>query len=83
MGRIIGQAYQSYILVEANQKIVIYDQHALAERVLYERLIANQTKFHTQRLLLPISMTLAPLEYEILEQYQEIFHSMGFELELL
>lgn len=39
IGKIIGQFHNSYILVETVTGVQILDQHALAERIIYEKLV--------------------------------------------
>jgi DNA mismatch repair protein MutL len=41
LGKIIGQMHNSYILVETKDGLEILDQHALAERIIYEKLVKN------------------------------------------
>jgi DNA mismatch repair ATPase MutL len=48
MGKIIGQAFNSYIIVETPSSLQILDQHALAERIIYERLIQKEYSPKTQ-----------------------------------
>jgi len=81
LGRIIGQMHNSYILVETKTGLKILDQHALAERIIYEKLLKNDGKVISQWLLIWESITLTPKELAILEENKEIFEEMGFELE--
>jgi DNA mismatch repair ATPase MutL len=48
LGRIIGQMHNSYILVETKTGLKIIDQHALAERIIYEKLLKNDGKVISQ-----------------------------------
>ena len=80
--RVIGQFCNSYILVEKEKKLIILDQHALAERVLYEKLVKNQTEIHIQPLLVPENISLSPQEVSLIQHFQTIFQSMGFSFEV-
>jgi len=73
LGKIIGQAFFSYILVERDKKLIMLDQHALAERVIYEKLLQKDTKDTAQILLVPQNIQLTPTEFDTLQNHQEIF----------
>lgn len=83
MGKIIGQAFNSYIIIETHHSLQILDQHALAERIIYERLIQTKYTPKTQGLLLAESFNLSPKEYEILENHKKTLWEFGFNMELL
>jgi DNA mismatch repair protein MutL len=83
LGRIIGQMHNSYIIVETPFWMQILDQHALAERIIYEKLINTKKDFSTQWLLIWESIKLTTKELEIVEKYKEIFEEMWFEFEIL
>jgi DNA mismatch repair protein MutL len=81
--KIIGQIHNSYIVVETSEGIQILDQHALAERVIYERLASSAYTPKVQQLLWWIGMHLTSWELESFETNRETFVSMGFEIESL
>ncbi len=83
MWRIIWQAFYSYIIVETAWSIQILDQHALAERIIYEKLIKKEYKAKTQGLLLAESFNLTPKEFEVVENHKATLIDFGFEMELL
>ena len=85
LGKIIGQAHNSYIIVETKDWIQILDQHALAERIIYEKLLKNSQNrsFSTQWLLIWESIKLTSKEQEVLEENKQIFEEMWFEFEIL
>lgn len=82
-GKIIGQIFRSYIIVEQADNIVFFDQHALAERIIYEKLSATWYIPKLQQLLVPEYIELTSSEKGFLEQNLEIFLQMWFEIELL
>jgi DNA mismatch repair ATPase MutL len=51
LGRIVGQIHNSYIIVQTFHGLQILDQHALAERVIYEKLISTDAAYKTQKIL--------------------------------
>lgn len=83
MWKIIGQAFNSYIIVETPDSLQILDQHALAERIIYEKLIKNTHDFNTQWLLLAESFNLSPTEFELIEKHAESMKWFWFDFELL
>lgn len=82
LGKIIGQAYNSYIILERNNAIVILDQHALAERVNYEKLAKKSWVSVSQGIIGGISLHLDLQEFETLQEYKEILENLGFEIEI-
>jgi len=84
LGKIIGQTMNSYIIVETfDKKIQILDQHALAERVLYEKLVKSSYKPKMQWLLIAENIDLRPKEIDILSENIETFKSMWFDIEIM
>lgn len=80
---IIGQLFDTYWLVQMEDKLYIIDQHAAHEKVLYERLLKNlKNKQITSQYLSPamiISLTLQ--QVSLLEEYLPVFKEFGFEIE--
>lgn len=83
LGKIIGQMHNSYILVQTQTGLKILDQHALAERIIYERLVHNQYKAKTQWLLIGESISFSPKQWDILEENAKVFEKMWFDYEKL
>jgi len=81
--KIIWQMHNSYIIVQTDDWMTILDQHALAERVIYEKLVNNQYRWKTQWLLIWESINLSQNELDIVDKYINIFEEMWFELEIL
>lgn len=81
--RIIGQVFETYWLIEYQSELLIIDQHAAHEKVLYEKLMARirGKKGLTQNLAAPIVVTLSGREMEILQDNQRVFEQIGFSLE--
>lgn len=81
--KVIGQVFDSFILVERNGILEIYDQHIIHERILYEKLKQEyyNSSMSKQNLLVPIRIALDPREKEIALDNLEIFSSFGFEID--
>ena len=81
--RIIGQVFDTYWLLQFEDKLLMIDQHAAHEKVKYERLIRHykEKNVESQMLMPPVIVTLSGREESVLEEYKDIFLSMGFEVE--
>ncbi len=82
--KVIGIAFNTYIIIEMNKEIYIIDQHAAHERILYEKVKKNyyeSTNKDSQMLLLPDVITLTHKEMDIAKENFEMFKQAGFELE--
>lgn len=80
--RLIGQLFDTYWLVEFDEKLFIIDQHAAHEKVMYERFMEKlRTKRQTSQMITPpIIVTLTPQEEELLKTHMDRFSSVGFEI---
>lgn len=81
--KIIGQFSDTFILVEENKELIIYDQHIVHERILYEKLKKQYTyhKISSQHLLVPIKVTLSFKESELFKEKSSYFENFGFEID--
>ena len=81
--RIIGQVFDTYWLIEYENRLLIIDQHAAHEKVLYERVVAKMISKQgmSQQLLSPIVCTLTGREITVLNENSEAFISLGYEWE--
>lgn len=81
--RIIGQVFDTYWIIEMDDKMYIIDQHAAHEKVKYERLIRQfeQGEVNSQMLNPPIIVTLSKAEEAVVISYGESFKRVGFEIE--
>lgn len=81
--RIIGQLFDTYWLIEYEDKLFIIDQHAAHEKVLYERTMARvrNRNFSSQAISPPIILTLSLEEQEMLEKYGAQIKLFGYEVE--
>ena len=80
---IIGQLFETYWLVQFEDKFYMIDQHAAHEKVLYERTVktlANK-EITSQMVSPPMILTLNMQEAAKLAEYQDYFQELGFEIE--
>lgn len=82
LGYAIAHLHNIYILAETANGIILVDAHAAHERVTYERLKKqlHEGAIPSQPLLLPLRITVSSTEAELAEQQQELFVTLGFEL---
>ena len=79
--RIIGEAFNSYIIVQIEEKMLIIDKHAAHERIIFEQLKKNMYSqdVASQLLMLPVDVMLMSDEVAAIEEYREELQSVGFE----
>lgn len=81
--RIIGQLFDTYWLIEFENKLFIVDQHAAHEKVNYERLIKKlrNNENCSQNIYPPIVVSLSNAEAQYVTKYNENFLNVGFTIE--
>jgi DNA mismatch repair protein MutL len=77
------QVFDTYILFPTDGGVAIVDQHSAHERVLYEDVMRQLSGdgAPAQRLLLPLTIELAPTELDAIEAHRELLRRVGFEIE--
>jgi DNA mismatch repair protein MutL len=80
----LWQVHSAWILAEVRDGLLLIDQHAAHERVLFERIMASFDAGggESQRLLFPITIRLTGAEVRIVEDLKGLLHRTGFEVEL-
>ena len=81
--RIIGQLFQTYWLIEYEDKLYIMDQHAAHEKVYYERFVKRfrEQTVESQYLSPPLIVSLNLQEEALLKANRKYFEDFGFEIE--
>ena len=79
----LGQFRDSYIVAQDAKGLILIDQHAAHERVIYERYLAAATvdEVEVQRLLFPVTVDLAPHEKVLMDEEIGEFRRLGFVVE--
>ena len=79
--RLAGEVFNSYIIVEVGEKMLLVDKHAAHERIIFEKLKANMysTDIASQLLMLPIEIMLMSDEVSTVEEYRAEIEAVGFE----
>lgn len=77
---IVGQLFDTYIILQLENEVVLVDQHAAHERMIYQKLVkANEEReVSSQILLSPVAITLSPDEYDRVEEKKQILSDYGF-----
>lgn len=81
--KIIGQVFNTYIIIEKDQEMLMIDQHAAHERLKYEQLLKDYQNraMDSQVLLVPIVIQLSTIEIETVKANISFFEKIGFEVE--
>ena len=78
----LAQFADSYIIVQSNEELLLIDQHALHERVRYERLKQSKQQWVAQNLISPIELILNPVQKQIVIGSIEQLSKMGFNVSI-
>lgn len=81
--RLIGQLFSTYWLIEYQDSLLMIDQHAAHEKVLYERIVKllHTPPIPSQYLMPPLILTLSLSEQALLQEHAQAFSNIGFEVE--
>ena len=79
--RMVGELYNTYIIVEQGEEAFLIDKHAAHERILFNKLKANQEEISSQSLLTPVPCRLGPEHTAILLSNQDLLLELGFEID--
>ena len=77
----IGQVDLCYIIAQDAKGLYIVDQHAAHERILYDKFSAMAESIPSQQLLVHQLLDFDHKETELIEQNQELFRTLGFDME--
>ena len=79
--RLVGAVFNTYIILECDDRMLLCDQHAVHERLLYERMMkACEGDSASQMLLTPVIMQLTHREYEIYRDSADALQQAGFDV---
>ncbi|MDO5015802.1 MAG: DNA mismatch repair endonuclease MutL [Eubacteriales bacterium] len=82
--RLIGQAFNTYLILEKVGQLLLLDQHAAHERILYEELLAaraNNQAAHSQILMQAIVLKFSDLEIQAALDQEDKIRDLGFDFE--
>ncbi len=77
---IIGEAYNCYVIVQLEDRLILIDKHAAHERILFDQLCENMRarKKSAQVLMFPIALPMTEAEIAALEEHREQIEAIGF-----
>jgi DNA mismatch repair protein MutL len=78
--RIVGSVFHSYVIVELQEKMLLIDQHAAHERILFEQLKAGMQNAEptAQMLMLPVAFEFSPGDVQVIADFREEIEAIGF-----
>lgn len=81
--RYIGQIFETFLILQYGEQMILLDQHAAHERVLYEKIKAEyeSAEVASQQLLTPVVVELSKSEYQTYEGCKDYFSQVGFGIE--
>lgn len=81
----VWQYQYKYIMCQTETGLMIIDQHAAHERILYEKAFMwlNSQSSFSQQLLIPIKLKLTVIDFQITSSLKDELHNLGFNLNLL
>lgn len=80
--RVIGVVLNTYILIEADDSLVLIDQHAAHERLQYEKFMAQlEAGRGSQQLLTPLILRLSGREISLIMDNVEVLRDAGYDVE--
>jgi DNA mismatch repair protein MutL len=84
IGSFLWQIHNKYIMMPIEGGLMMIDQHAAHERVIYERTIArfNETHTQSQQLLFPHTIEMTPGDAALVQQLQPLLEQIGFSIKL-
>ncbi len=81
--RMVGILFDTYWIFEAGDRVLLVDQHAAHERILYDRMMARFEREHiSQRLLAPQLIQLTPYDMTLVTEFIPVLTQAGFDVEI-
>jgi DNA mismatch repair protein MutL len=77
--RVLCELFETYILIELGDELLLLDKHAAHEKMIYDDLKENRSERYAQQLLAPLPLTLSKEEYGALLEDGELLRQGGFE----
>lgn len=81
-GKIIGQAFDTYLILELDNVLYVIDQHAAQERIRYDDIIKNFRNDKIQNLLVPYIYKMSTQEEEYIKAIYTSLTDIGFRIEV-
>ncbi len=79
--RVAGEVFNTYIIAESGNDMILIDKHAAHERLIYEKLKSENSEIDRQLLLSPVVINLSKENHAVICENTDIFAKAGFMLE--
>ncbi len=79
--RVVGEVLDTYIIAELGEEMLLIDKHAAHERMIFDRLKAQERSIMSQTLLAPVIIKPTAPDAETIEHNSTLFDRLGFEIE--
>lgn len=79
-GKIIGEMFNCYIIIEYEHKMILIDKHAAHERIIYEKLKKQSPEYSSQVLLKPVNIILEKQEYSAIIENLTLLSQAGYNI---
>ena len=79
--KMVGEAFNTYIIVEQGGKLLLIDKHAAHERIWFDKLKSRDWRPMSQMLMTPVVFKPAPEEHAVLLEQAQLLTEFGFEVE--
>ena len=76
--RVIGEAFNTYILVQTKKELLFLDKHAAHERIIFNSLKKQDRQIYSQMLMTPVTVTLSAKDYDAVLNNLEVFRKSGY-----
>ena len=82
--KICGQVFNTYIIAQMDNEMLLIDQHAAHERLYFESFLEDfkNKKISPQVLLIPITVDFSPTDFDVCVSNMEFFSDLGFEMDV-
>ena len=77
----MGEALKTYIIVEQDDKLILIDKHAAHERMIFDRLKAQEREIMAQNLFIPVTIRPNGDDMDAITENAALLYELGFEIE--
>ncbi len=75
---VIGEAFNTYILVQTKRELLFVDKHAAHERIIFNDLKSGERKIYSQMLMMPVIVNLSAKDYAAVIENLDVFTKAGY-----
>lgn len=75
---VIGEVFNTYILLQMKNELVFIDKHAAHERIIFNELMSRDRKVYSQVLIMPVTVTLSTRDYQAAVGNLDLFKKSGY-----